>query len=45
MFLTCNTWVHIGNKLIYYMRDTYYTWEPQKLEINHVSNTLVFNDL
>ena len=38
-------WLIISNKLIYGMRDTYYKWEPQKLESNHISNTLVFNDL
>ena len=25
------------------MRDTYYKWEPQKLESYHFSNTLVLN--
>ena len=34
-----------SNKLIFCMRDTYYKWEPQTLESNHFSNTLVFNDL
>ena len=36
---------NISNKRIYCMRDIYYTCEPQKLESNNFSNTLVFNDL
>ena len=44
MFLTRYIYDYISNKLIYGMRDTYYKWEPQKLESNHFSNTLVFND-
>ena len=27
------------------MRDIYYKCEPHKLEINHFSNTIAFNDL
>ena len=36
MFLTCNTWVHIGNKLINCMRDTYY---KQKQKYRGMSET------
>ena len=45
MFLTRNIEDYISNKHIYFMRDIYYKCEPQKLEINHFSNTIVFNDL
>ena len=45
MFLTRNIYDYISNKHIYFIRDIYYKCEPHKLEINHFSNTIAFNDL
>ena len=45
MFLTRNIKDYISDKSIYFMKDIYYKCEPQNLESNHFSNTLVFNDL
>ena len=45
MFLTRNIKDDISNKHIHCMRDIYYKCEHHKLESNHFSNTLVFNDL
>ena len=45
MFLTRYIQDYISNKHIYRMRDIYYNCEPHKLESNHFSNTIAFNDL
>ena len=45
MFLTRNIKENISNKNIFFMKDIYYKCEPQNLESNQFSYTLVFNDL
>ena len=43
--MTRNIIDYISNKNIYFMKALHYKCEPQNLESNHFSNTLVFNDL
>ena len=43
--MTRNIKDYISNNNIYFMKDIYYKCEPQNLESNHFSNTVVFNDL
>ena len=45
MFLTRNIKDYISNKHSYFMREIYYKCDTRKLEINHLSDTLAFNDL